>query len=375
MKIKKTLLYCCLSSLLFSGCTTKKDGSELQQYSMTSTTLGFDTVITFTAYTKDESTFKNYESILMKDFKYYDQLFDKYHSYDTINNIKTINDQAGQKPVKVENDIFELLSLAKEFDSISNHKFSVTMGSVLNIWHDTRTQAEKNDKEITLPSMDVLNEANSHTGWNFVELNEKAKTVFIKNKDTQLDVGAIAKGYAVEKIAKKLEKAGLEHAIINAGGNVRLIGTKPNNKPWSVGLQIPDQKQLSTESLISLLIKDSTSFVTSGDYQRYFEYNGELMHHIIDPSTLMPARYCRSVTVITKDSGIADMLSTTLFTMSYQDGVNFLKQLKKDKNIEAEAIWVYDDTILPDSDVKTLYKSSDYYLLFTDGVKQMIKEK
>ncbi len=372
MKLKKTLLYSFLSVTLLSGCSTQK--KELQQFSMTSTTLGFDTVITFTAYTKDEATFHSYESILKKDFKYYDKLFDKYHSYDNINNIKTINDHAGKEPVKVNQEIFNLLSLAKEYDDISHHQFSITMGSVLNIWHDARTQAEKNANDVALPSMSDLKKANAHTGWEHVELNKKNNTVFIKDKNTQLDVGAIAKGYAVEKIASKLEDAGLEHAIINAGGNVRLIGDKPNHKPWSVGLQIPDHKQLSTKSLISLSINDSTSFVTSGDYQRYFEYDGKLMHHIIDPSTLMPARYCRSVTVITKDSGIADMLSTTLFTMSYQDGVKLLNQLEKDKGIHAEAIWVYDDSLLPNDDVKTLYKASDYYLLFTDGIKKMIKE-
>ena len=108
---------------------------------MTSTSLGFDTVVMFTAYAKDEHTYKQYEQILQDEFKRYDKLFDKYHNYDGINNIKTINDHAGDKPIKVDEPIMELLKQSKEYDALSNHQFSVTMGAVLDLWHDAREAA------------------------------------------------------------------------------------------------------------------------------------------------------------------------------------------------------------------------------------------
>ena len=326
-----------------TACTSKKE--KLEKYSFTSTSLGFDTVIMFTAYAESEEQYKQYEKIVIDSFKYYDQLFDKYHSYDKVANIKTINDQAGKEPVKVEEPVMELLLLARSMDEISNHQFSVTLGSVLNVWHDAREYSTKHPDQAYVPSKEELENANKNTGWQFVELNENKQTVQITNKDTQLDVGGVAKGYAVEQVAQKLEKAGLKHGLINGGGNVRLIGPKPNDEPWNVGLQIPNDQAMTTDSLISIQINDSSSFVTSGDYQRYYMVDGQRMHHVIDPETLMPANHCRSVTVITADSGLADLLSTTLFTMSYQDGTALLHALQENLDMQVEAIWVYDDEI------------------------------
>lgn len=141
---KIQLCLCCLLTILISnGCSSKKDTVTLEKYSMTSTSLGFDTVVMFTAYAKDEHTYKQYEQILQDEFKRYDKLFDKYHNYDGINNIKTINDHAGDKPIKVDEPIMELLKQSKEYDALSNHQFSVTMGAVLDLWHDAREAAEK----------------------------------------------------------------------------------------------------------------------------------------------------------------------------------------------------------------------------------------
>ena len=130
----KKILSILLGALLLSGCSEK----ALHKYSMTATDIGFDTVVSFTAYTENEAAFNSYSAELKKQFRYYDRLFDKYNSYDGVNNIKTINDNAGRQPVKVEPVILDLLKLAKAYDTISNHQFDITMGSVLNIWHDYR---------------------------------------------------------------------------------------------------------------------------------------------------------------------------------------------------------------------------------------------
>ena len=111
---------------------------------MTATNLGFDTVISFTAYTKNEKEFKKYENELSKQISYYNKIFDRYNSYEGINNIKTINDNAGKKPVEVNEDIIDLLTISKEYAELTNGKFDITLGSVMDLWREAREQAEKN---------------------------------------------------------------------------------------------------------------------------------------------------------------------------------------------------------------------------------------
>lgn len=366
----KKLICIGVSILLLCGCS-----STLHKYTTTATDLGFNTVVSFTAYTENEATFKKYDELLRKEFTHYDQLFDIYNSYTGINNIKTINDNAGKKPVKVDKAILDLLNLSKRYATITDNQFDITMGSVLRIWHDYREAgilANQKKTESKIPSLQLLQTAKKHTGWQHVHIDEKNSTVYIDDKDVSLDVGGDAKGFAVERVAQTLEKAGLQHGIVNGGGNIRLIGNKPESDYWSVGIQIPNLSAQETDSLLSLKVDTSTSFVTSGDYQRYYMHDGKIMHHIIDPTTLMPARHCRSVTVITKDSGIADILSTTLYTISHKDGVKLLKDLKEKQNIQAEAVWVYDhDNQKPEDNTKAI-SVKGYTIIVTDGLKNKI---
>ncbi|MGX8834046.1 FAD:protein FMN transferase [Amedibacillus sp. YH-ame6] len=370
--MKKIWMLLCIGLLLpISGCST-----ALKKYSMTATDLGFDTVVSFIAYTENEATFNTYKDIVQQEFKRYDHLFDKYNDYENINNIKTINDQAGISPVKVDKEIIDFLALNKTYASLTNQQFDITMGSVLNIWHDAREEgllANKNNTPSTIPDINVLQDAKKHTGWDHIKVDTKNSTVYIDDKDVSLDVGGSAKGYAVEKIAQELEKKGCKNAILNGGGNIRLIGNKPESDGWSVGVQIPNLKEYSSDSLVSVLIDESMSFVTSGDYQRYYMYGDQIMHHIIDPSTLMPARHCRSVTVITEDSGIADILSTTLYTLSHKDGLQLIKNLKEKEGIEVNAIWVYDEK-QPKEDGTTSIENNGYEIVVTDGIKNQIKK-
>lgn len=369
----KKLICALLVLFTMSGCGEK----AVSKHTTTMTDVGFDTFVNFTGYTTNEAQFEEYASDLKKEFKRYDKLFDKYNDYEGINNIKTINDQAGIKPVKVNQEIIELLNLSKKYYEISDHQFDITMGEVLDIWHNYRDEgvkANEEGKESRIPSKAELEKAEKDSGWDKIEINEKDSTVYIKDKNTSLDVGGVAKGFTVEKIAQKLEAEGFKHGIINAGGNVRLIGEKPDGDSWSVGLQIPNANEVSSDSLLSLKFSESNSFVTSGDYQRYYMYHNEIMHHIIDPDTLFPAKHARSVTVICKDSGIADILSTTLYTMSYEEGMSLLKTLQEKENLNVEAIWVYDDQIKPEKGAETI-DVKGYHIAMSDGLKQHVNVK
>lgn len=366
--MKKTILTI-LAALLISGCAGSRN--ELHKYSSTTTESGFDTPITLIAYTKDEKTFQSFFRQMKKDFLHYHQLFDKYHNYPAINNIKTINDQAGIAPVLVDSSIIQMLKLAKQYYEASGHHLDITMGSVLDIWHDARdagTLLNEQGKSGVLPDLQTLKDAKNNAGFDYLKIDEQAQTVFLTKSEVQLDVGAIAKGFATEQVAKALKKQGLKHAIINAGGNVRLIGSKPEDKTWSIGIQSPNPKD--SGSLASIEVQKDYSFVTSGDYQRYYLVNGKMIHHIIDPDTLMPADHQRAVTVLTKDSGIADALSTTLFTLSYEEGSRLINKLKKD-GMDIQAIWVFDQQKPAPKGVKT-YPAGNYDLVITADLKKQI---
>ena len=196
-----------------------------------------------------------------------------------------------------------------------------------------------------------------HTSMEVI-LDAENKTVFFKDPELKLDVGAVAKGYAAELAAQSLLKGELSHFIINAGGNVR-TGNPPldGRSNWSVGVQDPDANVLTPDGtdVIELLYMHNMSSVTSGDYQRFFTLNGVSYHHLISPETLMPARFMRAVTVLTEDSGLADLLSTALFLMSPEDGMAFLKEFGQ----PIEALWILNDGSL----------------VMTEGAKKMARSQ
>lgn len=360
----KKLILCFL--LLFSVCACTSKDKTLQKYESSSLSIGFDTLITFSAYLESEEQFIAYNNIMSEKMGYYHQLFDKYHTYEGINNLKTINDNAGKNKVIVDQELIDMLLLAKTYYTLSDTHFDITMGNLLNLWHDHR-EANNN----TIPTDSQLKQASKYRGFDYLEINDEENSVYITNENVSLDVGAIAKGYAVDQTIRHLKAEGLNHALLNAGGNVYFIGPKPSG-PWSIGLQIPDINQMQTNSLISFLVDQDMSFVTSGDYQRFYMVDDQLYHHIIDPITMMPAAYFRSVTVLCENSAIADVLSTSLFTMSYEDGLALIEKVKANENIDIKAIWVFDDTNDLPTNVEYITKDK-YKIILSPGLEEMVK--
>ena len=144
----------------------------------------------------------------------------------------------------------------------------------------------------------------------------------------------------MEQAARQAEARGLTSAILNVGGNVRAIGTKPDGSLWTAGVQDPD----GNEYLAQVELQPGQSLVVSGDYQRYFTVDGVRYHHLIDLQTLQPARYCRSVAVLCTDSGLGDALSTGLFCLPQEQGLRVLEQ-----SDGAAALWVLEDGTLSPS--------------------------
>lgn len=318
--------------MLLTACTAPSQQNK--RYNATFLTL-FDTVTTIVGFAESEDAFRATAQSVHDELLTYHQLFDIYNSYDGINNLKTINDNAGIAPVKVDRKIIDLLLDCKMYYEVTDGLVNVAMGSVLHLWHEARNDGIDDPLNARLPDAAALQDAAAHMSMDSVVIDESASTVFITDPDTRLDVGAIAKGWATERAAKNAP----EGLLISVGGNVRATGNKDEDgTPWVVGIQDPDDAEKYLHSIY--VYAGRGSVVTSGDYQRTYAVDGVLYHHIIDPATLYPATLWRSVTIVCADSGAADALSTALFLMDYEDGLALLAQF------DAEAVWVAPDGTL-----------------------------
>lgn len=324
--------------LVLTGCTatekkaeaTSAPASEAEYQKFSGMFFGsFDTVTTVIGYARDQATFDTAFQMVSDMFARYHQVFDGYNSYEGVNNLWYINEYAGQGPVKAEKELIDLLLWLKDRQPTTQGRVNVAMGAMLRVWHDYRTIGQ------ALPSMEELKSAQAHSDFDQVIIDEANGTVYYADPLIKLDLGAVAKGYTVEIVAQELLKGEMPSFIISAGGNVR-SGEKPldGRERWGVGIQDP----VETSANKDVLYLTGLSAVTSGDYQRYYTVDGVNYHHLIDPDTLMPGNYMRAVTVVTEDSGLSDLLSTTLFLMSVEDGKAFLEAYP-----EVEAYWILHD--------------------------------
>ncbi len=316
-----TIIFC------FSSCK-----SEKQKFTKTFIEY-FDTASTVVGYEFDEEEFNKTCEFIEKQLEEYNNLYDIYKTYDNVNNIKTINQNAGKEAVKVDKKIIDLLVFSKEIYNKTNGNVNVAMGSVLKLWHEHREFGLSEPESATVPSKTELSKANNHTDINNVVIDTEKSTVYLKDSEMSLDVGAIAKGYATQCIAQSLTSMGKTSYTLNFGGNIRTIGNKGDDTPWTASVTNPDLTA-ENSSIMRVNLTDC-SFVTSGSYQRYYEVDGVKYHHIINPKTLYPENNFTSVSIYAKDSGLADALSTALFNLSLEDGKKLLSAFE-----DAEAMWV-----------------------------------
>lgn len=326
---KSAVLFCLLICVLMTSCSNKKN--KYTSYSMDY----FDTVITVVGYENTKEEFDKVSGEIMTGFEEYHKLYDIYHRYEGLNNLCTINElvDGEHRTVTVDKKIIDMLLYAKDMYNVTFGTVNVAMGSVLSLWHNYRAIGIDNPEHASLPPMDKLYEASQHTDISNLLIDEKNLTVTLNDAQMLVDVGAIAKGYATECVARSLEQKGISGYVLNVGGNVRCIGTKPDGSKWNVGIENP----LGDEYLATVKL-EGHSLVTSGSYQRYYYVDGKAYHHIIHPETLMPADGFLSVSVISKDSGFADALSTALFCMPLENGLNLVESIS-----DTEVMWVNDD--------------------------------
>ena len=308
-----------MANVLFSSC-------HKTQSSRTEVALG--TVCTVSIFEKTSSTI-------------YDRIFEKIKQIENLmstsipnSEISKINQNAGIKSVKISQDTFTVLSCAKEIAKLSDGAFEPTIGNLVELWN---INAIVNDETGTIlpqiPSQKQIENALSKTDFTKLILDEKNQTAFLQTSGMELDVGGIAKGYATDCIVSILKEEKISSALIDLGGNIYAYGYKnPKEKtPWKIGIKNPLNP---TGSPIEIIQCENSSIVTSGIYERFFEYDGEIYHHLLSAKTGFPENNdLLSVSIICNNSMLCDALSTACFILGKEKGSDLIKKINEENSI------------------------------------------
>lgn len=231
--------------------------------------------------------------------------------------IYRVNSFAGLEPVKVSRETLFLAALALQYAEISAGAFDPTIGPFIDSWGFL-------DQEFRLPPEEEIRQLLPLINYRKIIIDHSDATIFLPDKGMVLELGGIAKGYIVDRAAAVLKSLNVKRAFINAGGDITLIGSRPDGQGWKIGVRHPRDDK----SIIAALSVSDSAVVTSGDYQRYFEKDGVSYHHIIDPQSGRPAGKLASVTIVASTAAEADALSTAVFVLGPVTGLALIEKIR-----------------------------------------------
>lgn len=238
-------------------------------------------------------------------------------SWDPSSQTSAINLNAGKQTVAIDDELFYLIKRCNKISQLTEGHFDISYASMDKIW--------KFDGSMNaLPESSTVAASVSKINFQDIILDDSSKSVFLKNLGMKIGFGAIGKGYAANRAKSIMSGLGIMNGIINAGGDLISWGSQENGKPWQIAVTEPTDK---TKNLGWLDISNS-AVVTSGNYEKYVEFNGKRYTHIINPKTGYPAYGLRSVTIVCKDAEIADAIATSVFIMGKEDGLKLVNQIK-----------------------------------------------
>ncbi len=297
----KVMIIFSIAVCILSGCSIKKDYSEQKLF--------FDTIITINIYdTNDKAVMEdclalcdNYENMLSKTVEGSD--------------IWNVNHANGEW-IEVSQETAELLQESVRYSELTDGMFDVTIAPLTQVWH-------VNDNDGEIPSQNEIEEAKSHVNYQLLEID--GNRVRLQDTKAQIDLGGIAKGFIADKLEELMLSHGIKSAMIDLGGNIKVIGSKKNGNAWNVGIQKPFADRNTV--IGSVKVKDKT-VVSSGIYERYFEYDGKIYHHIIDKTTGAPSESdLEAVTIIGDSSTMADALSTSCVLLGSEKGMELIENI------------------------------------------------
>ncbi|MFZ7121301.1 MAG: FAD:protein FMN transferase [Eubacteriaceae bacterium] len=303
------LIILIISMLLFNSCSNNAE--EL----VTKSDFYLDTIVNIKIYDPN----KNSELIIDKAFERIQQLEKMLSVHIEGSDLYKIQENAGFKSSVVSDETYYVIGKSCYYSSISQGHFDITAGPLIDLWRI-------DPPEGYVPSEDELEEVLSKIDYKKIIMDEEKKSIKLLEKGMIANLGAIAKGYIADEVKKVLEENGVEHGIINLGGNVLLVGDKKENTDFKIGVQDPSSNR---GEYLGLIHGDDVSIVSSGDYERYFTVDGKRYHHILDPFTGFPAdNEIKQVTIISEFSIDGDALSTTTFLLGLEKGLDLINSIK-----------------------------------------------
>lgn len=231
--------------------------------------------------------------------------------------ISVINNNAGIKPIKVEDELFELVERAIKVSKLTNGAFDISYASMDKIWKFDGSMKE-------MPSQEAIKKSVERIGYHNIILNKKDKTIFLKLQGMKLGLGGIGQGYIADKVKELLKSAGCNSGLVNVSGDINAWGKQPDGSPWTIGIINPMNKN----KVFATFPLEDNAVETSGSYEKYVTFNGIRYSHIIDPRTGYPAQGIISISVFAKQTEVADALATGIFVLGVEIGLDLVNQLK-----------------------------------------------
>jgi len=311
-----------LGTIVMAGCSDR--ATSLQRYERDNIVM--DTLVHIEVYAPEPHKGKQALDAAFAELVRIGDLSDRFAGKNLadpeVSDVFRINSNAGVKPVKVSDDTLAMLNKSLHYAGLSNGAFDPTVGPLMELWGFGQQYCQ-------VPGSEELKASLALVGFQRLVIDSKAKTVFLPVKGMKVDLGGIAKGYATDRAVEKLREMGIHSAIINAGGNVYALGSRPNGTPWTIGIRDPRDRT----RIIAVIKAKDAAVATSGDYERYFIKDGVRYHHILDPSTGKPARHLMAVTVVAANAAQADVLATALFVLGPQSGPVMMRSLSGAKAV------------------------------------------
>lgn len=327
-KIFTGIILILLLMMPLSGCGGRNAGEQqeddLKAVNKTSYLMG--TLVQARVYS---SSVEEGEEVLERVFDRMAEIEEKMSLNIEGSEINQVNAAAGDHRVHISEDTWIVLEKGLEYAELTAGSFDLSIGPLVKLWGIGTEDAR-------VPSKEEIQAKLPYVNYRQIQLFPEKREVFLEDRNMLLDVGGIAKGYAADVTRQIFMEFGINHAYISIGGNVLVVGEKPDRTPWKIGIQNPFKPRGAYMAVIEVIDK---TVVTSGDYERYFIKDGVTYHHILDPSTGYPAcNGLKSVSIITDKSLDADALSTGMFVLGIERGLKLLEEIDG-----VEGIFITDD--------------------------------
>jgi thiamine biosynthesis lipoprotein len=303
-KSSRFLLIATASALLLWSCS-EKNTSQLHK----SSRLLMGTLLEVTVIGPEDKAKATIEAVF-DEFKRVEDL----SSFHKPSELTKLNEHAGNGPVKVNPELLALIATGLKVAKATGGAFDPTVGPLCSLWHFSGGDPR-------LPGESEISEALTKVGWNRVKIDEQAETVLLPESGMALDLGAVAKGYALDRSAQIIRQSGARAGLVNAGGDVVAVGEKEPGKPWRVGVRDPRDHK----GIIAVAEITDRAILTSGDYERSFIQNGRRYHHILDPRTGYPVEGVESVTLVAPRATSA--LSCAVFALGVEKGLDYVASM------------------------------------------------